>query len=54
MGKSIKEKKIDDIDDEKSKENDNTHRVAPSRKYSVLEDDANKNFIEDHQKIETF
>ena len=54
MGKSIKEKSDIDIDEKKSKEKDDSQRVAPSRKYSVLEDDANRNFVEDHQKIETF
>lgn len=54
MGKSVKEKKIDDIDEKKSKEKDESQRVAPLRKYSVLEDDGNRNFVEDYQKIETF
>jgi hypothetical protein len=54
MKKSTEEKQDSDIDEKKSKEKDESQRVAPSRKYSVLEDDGNLNFVEDYQKIETF
>ena len=50
---NMEDSKKKNIDSQEESEKDR-ERIQPVRKYSVLGDDSEKDFIENHRNIETF